>query len=233
MWKGGAEPFSSSCPSSPTCPRLWEGVIASLWPPARGSLPGPEFMHYSAHSPLLVQHSVTAHTGLKERFQRPWAAILNVVVRTTPPGGGGEHVTLHMSGPGFEKAPLELLICSPRTLLTARTTIDARQGPRVSWSGNMAFPCWAGFLQPSEGRRATGSSRGRLWEYGPVTGSSQDGRVKGEASQHPKAAHRSLQRTRDKLMKEPNDGSTERSSTGVPPSFSAAATSIKLCVLFI
>ena len=80
----------------------------------------------------------------------------------------------------------------------------------------------------------TGSSRGRLWEYGPVTGSSQDRRGKGGASQHPKAAHHSLQRTRDKLVKEPYDGSTERSSTGVPPpSFSAPAASIKLCVLFI
>ena len=91
VWKGGAEPFPSSRPSGPTCHRLWEDVIASLWPPAPGSLPGPDLTHHSAHPPLLVwvQHSGTAHTGLKERFQRPWAAILNVVVRRTSPGGVG------------------------------------------------------------------------------------------------------------------------------------------------
>ena len=172
-----------------------------------------------------------------ERFQRPRAAILNVVVRRTSPGAVGSMwesaYEWSWVWKGFSGAS-DLLPKGDITLLTARTTIDARQGPRVSWSGNMAFHCWAGFLQPSEGRRATGSSRGRLWEYGPVTGSSQDRRGKGGASQHPKAAHHSLQRTRDKLVKEPYDGSTERSSTGVPPpSFSAPAASIKLCVLFI
>ena len=90
VWKGGAGPSLPLAPPAPTCHRLWEDVAASLWPPARGSLPGPEFTHHSAHTPLLVwvQHLGIADTGLKEKFQRPWAAILNVVVRRTSPGVG-------------------------------------------------------------------------------------------------------------------------------------------------
>lgn len=75
--------------STPTFHRLWQDVAASLWPLTYRSLPGPELMHHSSHTSLLVcvQNSGAACTGLKEIFQRLWMVVLNVVVRTPPTPG--------------------------------------------------------------------------------------------------------------------------------------------------
>lgn len=136
-----------------------------------------------------------------------------------------------MSGPGFEKASPELLTCSQgghdpphsenhdRCMTGTSGELELKHGfPLLKWLH-------------SEGRTATGAQGEGcgIWsgDDGVITG------WQGRVNILKKHTAVFSEDKGDRLMKEPNDGSRERSSTGVPPFLSAPAASIKLCVLFI
>ena len=119
-------------------------------------------------------------------------------------------------------------------LLMVRTTIGAWQVPQVSWKGNKAFRCWAGFLQTSEGRTATGRSRVRLWEHCQAMVQQLEGEgMEGQVNILKK--HTTVCRGRDELMKESTDSFKGDSYTrGSPPSlFSHSCFHQALCFVHL